>query len=321
MAAVAVAILIALGWAALALWLGPLFGFVDRPDSNELKVHTRPAVPLGGVGVFLAIHTAMAMEGIYDAGLAAATGGLLLLGLLDDRFQLSALIRLAVEVPLAGVLVVFANHGWPADPLPVVVGVGIVVVAINAVNLFDGLDGLVGTTAIVSAIGLTLLANDRGLNGMYGLLLAAALLGFLVLNWHRARVFLGDNGSYTVGAFLAYGIMIVSPDSVDSRFIVGALLLGVFAVDLAATIVRRRLHGRPLFAGDRSHIYDQLHDRGWSVPRVVLSIAIAQAVFVGLALGVEQIRNGPGRIAAVAILVASSMVAVRLGGFWRRQPD
>lgn len=321
MAGVVVALVVALVWAALAIPLGPRIGFVDRPHDPSLKERTRPAVPLGGVGVFLGVHIGMTIAGIFDPGLAAATAGLVILGLLDDRFQLSPRIRLAVQAALAVVIVVFATGGWSAQPPAVVIGILLVVGTINAVNLFDGLDGLVGSSAAVAAIGLAALAELRGLNNVFGLILAGALVGFLILNWHPARVFLGDNGSYVVGAFLAYGIMRISPEPIDSRFVVASVLLGVFALDLAITIIRRRLAARPLFTGDRSHMYDQLRGRGWSVPRVAMSMAAVQLVYVGVALGIEHVRSGPGRLVLVAVAVGGSLLLARAGGFLKLQSE
>ncbi len=322
MAGVAAAAAVAFLGAFGALMVGPRLGFVDKPDvSSALKVHRRPAVPLGGVGVFLAVHTGMTVAGIYDAGLAMATGGLLLLGLFDDRFQLAPWPRLVAQVGLAIVLVVLADGGWSNAPLSLAIGVMLTVTTINAVNLFDGLDGLVGTTAFISALGLTLLAETRGLNGDFGWIIAAALIGFLVLNRHPARVFLGDNGAYVVGALLAYGIMRASPEPVDSRVIVAAVVLGMIAIDLAATVIRRHLAGRPLFAGDRSHIYDQLRDQGWGVGRVVLVMALVQLVFAAVALGIEQVRDGPLRLILVFALVALSLGSVAKAGLLRTQPD
>ncbi len=321
MEGVAAALVVALAWAAVAIPLGPRIGFVDRPEDSLLKAHTRPAVPLGGVGVFLGVHVGMAIEGIFDPGLAAATAGLLLLGLLDDRLRLSPRIRIVVQMVLAVVIVVYADGGWSASPLAVIVGVALVVGTVNAVNLFDGLDGLVGSSAVVAMIGVAVLAEARGLNGVFGLVMAGALVGFLILNWHPAKVFLGDNGSYVVGAFLAYGIMRISPEPLDSRLAVASILLGVFALDLAVTIVRRKLAGALLFTGDRSHIYDQLRDRGMTVRRVAMTMAVVELGYVAVAVGIEQVRSGPIRLVLVAVAVLVSLLLARAGGLFTPRTD
>ncbi len=320
MAGVVVALVVALGWSLLAIVLGPRLGFVDRPD-GELKTHAKAAVPLGGIGVFLGVHAAMAVDGLFDWGLVLATGVFLLVGLADDRWGLAPLLRVTVEVAGAVLLVVMPANGWSAGPPALVVGVVLTVGLVNAVNLFDGLDGLVGLSAAVTALGLAALAWDRGFNETFGLVLAAALVGFLVLNWHPARVFLGDNGSYVVGAFIAYGMLLISPEPVDSRIAVAAVMMGVFGLDMVTAIVRRRLAGKPLFVGDRSHIYDQLHDRGLSIPRVAITMALVQVVFVAVAFGVEQVRLGPIRLLLVAVAAAASLALVWSTGFVRPTSD
>lgn len=321
MAGVAAAAVVSLVWAIIAIGLGPRFGFVDRPDDTDLKVHDKPAVTLGGVGVFLGVHIGMTIGNRFDAWLAIATGGLVILGIVDDRVGLSPRLRLVVQVALAYLIAAFATTGWSSDPIPIVVGIVLVVGTINAVNLFDGLDGLAASSALVAALGIAALAEVRGLNSTFGLILAAALAGFLLLNWHPAKIFLGDNGSYVVGAFLAYGIMRTSPGSIDSRLFVALVLLGVFALDLATTIVRRRMAGRPLFLGDRSHLYDQLRTRGRSVRAVALITAAVEVVYVTISLGIEQVGNGPARLLLVGLVAGLSLVAVGAGGFLRPQED
>jgi UDP-GlcNAc:undecaprenyl-phosphate GlcNAc-1-phosphate transferase len=196
-------------------------------------------------------------------------------------------------------------------------GVALVVATINAVNLFDGLDGLVGASGAVAALGAAALAAQRGLDGSFGTILAAALAGFLALNWHRARVFLGDNGSYAVGVFLVYGVLIASPDGIGTGLAIALLVLGVFGLDLVATVVRRRLAGRSLFTGDRSHLYDQLHDRGMSIRRVALTSAAAQAGFGAAAIGLDALDLGAWSWLMLAGLAMALLVGLAAGGFLR----
>ncbi len=313
MAGLIIALVVSLAWAAASVWFGPRLGFVDVPDDPSLKAHVRPAVPLGGVGVFLGIHAGLAAEGVFDPGLAIATGGALLLGLVDDRIGLAPAARLLAETLVALALVAW----WIPQPGVVewAVGVPLVVVAINAVNLFDGLDGLVGASGVVAGAGLAWLAVVLGADPNLGLVLTGALAGFLVLNWHPARVFLGDNGSYVVGVFLAAGILGVRDTGGEPGLVAGLLLLGVFGLDLVVTILRRRIHGRPLFAGDRSHLYDQLASRGWPVPWIALTAALVQAGFVLATLLLAQ-TDSTGLALLVALLVgAAALAAAAAGGF------
>lgn len=331
MVGIVVAFAISLVWAGASIWIGPAVGWVDLPErQGKLSVHDRPAVPLGGIGIFLGVHTGLAVTDRYDVGLAFATGIVLLLGLADDKLDLSPRIRLVVEVVAGVVLVTQADvgvHGW----LGIIVGTVLVVVAINAVNLFDGLDGLVALSAVVTGLGLYWLTDARGFDGWFGLVFAAAMAGFLVLNWNPAKVFQGDNGAYTVATLIAYGILrsnaAAEPNAVGANAAAGPMvdaavwiamgLLGVYALDLVVTLIRRRLHGRPLFAGDRSHVYDQLRDRGMSVRRVALTAAAVQAVLVVDVVLADRLVGGVPALVFLVLLAGGLILTARAGGFLR----
>ena len=284
MVGVAAAFGMALAWSAFSLWLGPRVGLVDAPTQDPLKVHKRATPLLGGVGVFLGLHTGMLIEGVLEPGLLTATSIVLVLGLVDDRRALSPKLRLTVEV-VAGISLV-----WIADiplnsPVSMAFGVVLVVVAVNAVNLFDGLDGLVGSVTVVSAIGLAWAGIGGYGDSALGFTLSGAVAGFLILNWKPARVFLGDNGAYVIGTTLAYGALVGGGGDTGTMLLLILAVLGVFLIDLVTTITRRALNGTPILTGDRSHIYDRLRDRGWGVRAVALLAASAQAVFVLISIG------------------------------------
>lgn len=313
----ALALLISLLVGALMIRFGADLGFIDLPD-GYLKSHDRPAVPLGGIGIFAGIHAGMAAEGMFDPGLFAASGIVVVLGLIDDRVDLSPQIRLGVEL-IAGVVLVLAADvpALPAGWRGLAVGLLLVVVTINAVNLFDGLDGLAGSSALVAAAGVSLLAASRGLGVIYGVLMVAALVGFLVWNWHPAKMFLGDNGAYAVAMFLVYGFIVASPPASETMVLVASGLLGVFAIDLAVTLARRRLSGKPLFEGDRSHVYDQLRDRGWTIPQVALAAAAAEAVIVGVVIVADDVFSPPMAILALAVVFVAVVLGLGRLGFLR----
>jgi UDP-GlcNAc:undecaprenyl-phosphate GlcNAc-1-phosphate transferase len=302
--------LVSLVWCALAIWLGPKIGYLDRPDDPSLKAHDRPAAPLGGVGVFLGVHLAWLSRGDLELGLLLASSVVLVLGLVDDRRGVEPGTRLVVEIGAALILVldVAGNPGL----LFLLLGGALVVFAINSVNLFDGLDGLVGSVALVTAGGLAIAAQVRGEDPLPPLTLAAALAGFLILNWHPARVFLGDAGAYFVGLYLAHLIIEVSDG--PAELVLTSGFLGVFAIDLLVTLFRRRINNRPLFLGDRSHIYDQLRDRGMSVSTIAVLAAATQAVLLLMVILAERFI-GPmwGLITLMVALAVFVAVLARLG--------
>lgn len=330
MVGVAVAFAISLVWAIASVRVGPAIGWVDKPDANpDLKVHERAAVPLGGIGIFVGVHVALWLDDWFDPGLFVATLIVLGLGLVDDRAGLSPKLRLVIELAAGVVLVTVADVGV-SGPLGIAFGALLVVIAINAVNLYDGLDGLVGVTAVVSALGIALLTDAQTSGeGAFGLVVAAALGGFLVLNWSPAKVFLGDNGAYAVAVFLVYGILTVNVPSPRATAalradedlalvtVISIGLLGVFLLDLAVTLIRRRINGRALFEGDRSHVYDQLRDRGRSVKRVAALSALAQAVMVGVVYVAAELVGGVAGLELLGAVVVAVLVLARVSGFLR----
>ena len=182
------------------------------------------------------------------------------------------------------------------------IGAFITVLLINAVNLLDGLDGLASGTAFASAVGFAFV-----LGGDYRILasgLAAALGGFLVWNRPPASIYLGDAGSYLIGAALAVLVTasIGSSGPVPAAA-AAALLVGVPVGDTSIAVVRRWRAKRPLFKGDRGHVYDQLVDRGRTPTQGTVACIAAQAVLAVLAVAVGHMPTGAA-IAVAAVTVA-----------------
>jgi len=319
---VAAVVSLLVGWGAIRL--APRLGLVDRPDAR-LKTHGRPVAAVGGFGVFAGILAGGAVTGRLLPGPLLGLGALLGLGVLDDRAEIDPRLRLVAEVAIGAVL------GWsspfPADPATrALLGALVVVVAVNAVNLVDGLDGLAGSVTLVAALGVWWMASGRGTVGVEAAVLAGALAGFLALNRPPARVFLGDGGAYLVGGALAVAMLGAVPPGIDSwgtrlaGLAAAVALLGVVLVDLVVTTLRRRLAGRPLFVGDRSHLYDRLVDRGWPVPAVDLAAAGTQALVVAAVVGVDRAR-GPVSSTLTGIAVGVGLVGVAgAAGFLRGAP-
>ena len=235
-------------------------GVVDRP--GPLKVQTRPVPYLGGVAVFAGLAGPVAWA---QPILLVPLGLALLLGLADDAADVSPRIRLLGEVVI-GAASAICTPRRPLRCAGSVATVVAVVVLLNAVNLLDGLDALASSVAALGALGFSVvLDGDARTTAMA---LAGALVGFLVWNRPPARIYLGDAGSYLVGTGLALllALTFVADDGIATP--AGALLfVAVPVADTTIAIVRRRRARRPLFQGDRGHVYDQLVDMGWSSER------------------------------------------------------
>jgi UDP-GlcNAc:undecaprenyl-phosphate GlcNAc-1-phosphate transferase len=261
-------------------------GIVDHP--GPLKTHRRPVPYLGGVAVFLGL-----IVGPIEAHrlvLLIPYLFALALGAADDTLDLAPRARLGAEL-LIGVV---AGVVVPGPMLVKVATAVLVVVLLNAVNLLDGQDGLAAGVCLVSAAAFAILGGDAA---MVGLALAGALGAILVFNAPPARMYLGDGGAYLIGAVLATLPALTEHGTTDwSIWIAVPLIVGVPLADTAIAIVRRSLARRPLFQGDRSHVYDQLVDRGW---RIETSTALCILI--------------QGALAAAGVLAAGVAVDWALG--------
>ena len=292
----ALAVALGVGWVMIRL--GPQLGFVDTGD-DELKIHQGVVVPLGGVGVFLGLHLGLALMDRLDPGLLAATTIVFFLGLVDDRATLSPVTRLVVTAGagLAMVLVSDDINGFWVGLSATV----LVVIVVNAVNMIDGLDALAGTVTSVGALGMAALtATLAAVGSMDPVVLAAAVVGFLVWNIPPARLFLGDNGSYVIGITLAWAAVRLFDGWAPALLAVVAI--GVPLFELGSTVLRRLVAKGELFGGDRDHSYDLLHRRGLSPLQVAGVMGGAQLVWAAVVVF----------LATLADLRAAALIGVAL---------
>lgn len=299
--------LIAVAATPLAGALARRLGILDRP--GPLKGQQRPVPYLGGLAVFAAtclVGASARPAVLIPLGLA------LVLGLADDAGDLDAGTRLFCEISIGVVTGVLFPTDLPGVLGPVLTAVAVVAL-VNAVNLVDGLDGLASGVSLLSALGFAALLNED--ERVLALALAGALGGFLVHNRPPARIYLGDGGAYFVGTALALLLAAAwSGDRPTAHGLAALGLVGAVLVETAVAILRRWRAGQPLFRGDRSHVYDQLVDRGWPIGRIALAWAAAQGVLAAVALAASRLDAG---LAAAAMITTAILVlaAVWAGGF------
>jgi UDP-N-acetylmuramyl pentapeptide phosphotransferase/UDP-N-acetylglucosamine-1-phosphate transferase len=223
---------------------------------------------------------------------------LALVGLLDDRLNLAAAWRYGAQLLTALALLAVAHTPLPPWTWPLAV-VAITAV-INFVNFMDGLDGLVAGCGVVL---FALLASLPGGGPLAPL--AGALLGFLCWNWSPARVFMGDVGSTWIGAVYA-GLVLQQPDpAVSLALLVAALPL---LADPLVCVLRRLAARQPVFQAHRLHLYQRLHQAGWSHRRVTLLYILA---CLALALALRLL--GPVGLLALAALELSLAAVLERG--------
>jgi UDP-GlcNAc:undecaprenyl-phosphate GlcNAc-1-phosphate transferase len=291
---------VAIAATALAARLAVRVGLVDQP--GPLKVHQRPVPYLGGLGVAAALVLGVAGgRPLLGLPLALALG----LGVADDARGLPPWARLAGEVAIGVVVAVLVPTRLPSI-LGFVGVIAVVVLVINGLNMVDGLDGLAGGVGAVSAIGFALVLVGPG--RVLAVALAGGLIGFLVWNRPPARVYLGDGGSYLVGASLAVLVILAWGPRATWSHSLGALALVAYPVAELAFAVVRRLRARvPLTSGDRGHVYDRLVLAGSSAPA-------ASAACVGLQAGLVLLGLLASQLSGVAALALVAGAAGALGG-------
>jgi UDP-GlcNAc:undecaprenyl-phosphate GlcNAc-1-phosphate transferase len=307
--------LIALGLSVVATplagLLGRAAGMVDRPGPDELKVHPRPVPFTGGLAVVLATVAALALtawtvRGPVVGGIVAA----LALGMADDARPLPPWLRLILQT-VVGVVVAWALPLPFLGPFGGAAMAAIVVATVNAVNLLDGQDGLAGGVAAIAAVSLAIVTGASNASNL-GMALAGALAGFVVWNRPPARIFLGDGGAYAVGVALA--ALAAASGRLDGvrGALAAALCLGVPALELVLTIIRRLRTGSRVVGGDRLHSYDRLTSRrgvwwstlafwGLGAAAGALGILVA-SVSLGVALAV---------VAGVSVAAIAAGLALR----------
>ncbi len=249
-------------------------GLLDHPNSRSS--HQR-ATPRGGGVAFVLIGsllTALLGQG-REALIPLLCCPLALVGLLDDRFNLPAGLRYGAQLLTATALLAVAETPLPPWTWPLAL-VAITAV-INFVNFMDGLDGLVAGCATVIFCLVATLPGGGSLGP-----LAGSLVGFLVWNWSPARVFMGDVGSTWLGAVFA-GLVLQQPGSTAA---VGLLLTGLpLLADPLLCVLRRLGAGQRIFEAHRLHLYQRLHQAGWSHRRVArLYIGATAALALALRL-------------------------------------
>ncbi|OMF35854.1 undecaprenyl-phosphate alpha-N-acetylglucosaminyl 1-phosphate transferase [Paenibacillus sp. FSL H8-0548] len=305
-----IALILALAMTPLVKKFAFKVGAIDKP--NHRKVHTRIMPRLGGLAIYIAFVGAFFIlspfipDGLLrpqDSNMinALLVGGtmIIILGAFDDRFELSAKIKLLGQIAAACVVVFGFNvkidllnipfgetmqpiAGWISIPLTILWIVGVT----NAINLIDGLDGL---AAGVSGIAIATIAVMASLMGFQPVILLSTLLlggiaGFLVFNFHPAKIFMGDSGSLFLGFSLATLSMLGFKQVTLVSFVTPLLIIGVPLFDTFFAIVRRWVHKKPIFAPDKGHLHHRLRDLGFSHRRTVLIIWGVAAIFGVLAI-------------------------------------
>lgn len=322
------ALLIALVMTPMVKKFANAVGAVDKP--NERKVHTKPMPRLGGIAIYLAFILGFfivypfvtGIDGKLVWGMILGGSIIVLVGALDDRFDLAPRWKLLGQIAAAVAVMAFGvdiemvhlpfietelQLGWWSYPLTLLWIVGVT----NAINLIDGLDGLasgVSGIATASIMGLALLMGNVTVI-LVCVVLLGAIIGFMFYNFYPAKIFMGDSGALFLGFTLATLSILEFKQAALVTFLVPIFVLGVPISDTLFAILRRWLNKKPISAADKNHLHHCLLRLGFSHRTTVLIIYGIAAFF-----GLTAIVLSHAGIWVTIIVTLGMLLMITIGG-------
>ena len=286
-------------------------GAIDTP--NDRSLHQAPIPRSGGLGILAAMGLGVILSGAWALALMVAT--LALISWLDDHHNLPAALRLVVHILVAGALAFLDMLPAWNTALMILMVMGVVWLT-NLYNFMDGANGLAGGMALIgfSALGI---ASAEHPHAALMWALAGGALGFLLFNFHPARIFMGDIGSIPLG-FLAgaSGLIGIRQGLWTAPFML--LVFSPFIVDATVTLVKRGLRGEKVWRAHREHYYQRLIQSGWSHRRTVLCYYAIMLVAGGHALILRQASPAQWALALAIWAGVYGTLALMIERHWAR---
>jgi UDP-GlcNAc:undecaprenyl-phosphate/decaprenyl-phosphate GlcNAc-1-phosphate transferase len=315
-------------------------GATDKP--NQRKVHQKIMPRLGGLAIYISfilgifliqpIVENFNLPLLFPNGnihLALLFGSLIIIitGAIDDVKEISPKVKMLGQI-LASLVIIFVGNikvefinlpfgggqldfGMLSIPFTMVWIIGIT----NAINLIDGLDGLAGgvsTIALFSIAGMAYITGNPYVT-VVALIVAVSTLGFLVYNFHPAKIFMGDTGALFLG-FLISVLSLLGLKSVTViSLVIPVIILGVPISDTFFAIIRRLVNKQPLSAPDKSHLHHCLLRAGFSHRQTVLLIYAMSAIFGLAAFILSQATLRGSVLFLLAILIIIELIVEKIG--------
>lgn len=312
-------------------------GLVDKP--NYRKRHQGVIPLVGGISVFAGSCFAFFISDFYVPHFLlylGCAGALVLVGALDDRFDISVKIRAIVQAGVATVMMVEAklylfSLGHILGPWELVLGpFGYVLTlfavwaAINAFNMVDGIDGLLGGLSCVSflAMGIILLFDGQTSLAMWCFIMIAAIVPYILLNLglfgRRYKVFMGDAGSTVIGFTIIWILLEASQGENHSITPVTALwLIAIPLMDMVAIMYRRLSKGMSPFSADRQHIHHLIMRAGFTSRQAFVLITFAAALLAAIGVLGESLSFTPEWVMLILFLLAFALYGYCIKRAWR----
>ena len=286
-------------------------GWLVHPRANRWS--RTSVAKFGGVPILLSFSLAVIAFPISKPLLTVAllTAAMGLVGLVDDIVQLRPSWKFAAQLVIAAVavrsgIVYYLFHvGFLNYAFSFLWILGVT----NALNLLDNMDGLAAGVSVIAAGSLLVLGQGSGPMAIGLVAMTAAQLGFLIFNFHPAKIFMGDAGSLAIGFFLAC-CAVSGAGHVSTMFsvvFVPGLVLFLPIFDMLLVSVTRRLNGRAISAGAKDHTSHRLVMIGLSERNAVLTLYLLAALSALVAMLCKRVWSdiGPGILAFFLLTAAA----------------
>lgn len=342
----AIALLISWILTMICIRILPLLGFVDIPGGRHIHKESTPKG--GGIAVAIAFFCVWWLLLIspwnYFIGTMTVklfpkviipTFLILILGLVDDRFNLRARYKLLFQTLIAASCWYFGIRldnvfGFEmGNTLSLLVTVFWIIGFVNAFNLIDGMDGLATGLAVIASICMAsvLTLQHAPLDTVVVICLGAACLGFLRYNFHPAKIFLGDTGSMFIGFMLAIiGIISSVKSATFSSVLIPLLAVGIPFFDVFLAIWRRSSRNilskirndsskNGIMDADREHLHHRIIEEHNDHRKAVFVIYSIAGLLAALAVLMQFMKNKAQGLTFVLLLIISVTVIRRLATF------
>ncbi|AYN28114.1 UDP-N-acetylglucosamine--undecaprenyl-phosphate N-acetylglucosaminephosphotransferase [Buttiauxella sp. 3AFRM03] len=299
-------------------------GLVDKPNFRKRHQGLIPLV--GGISVYAGICFTFLIANYYipHAWLYLTCAGVLVfIGALDDRFDISVKIRASIQALIGIVMMVvgklylvslgyiFGSWEMVLGPFGYFLTLFAVWAAINAFNMVDGIDGLLGGLSCVSfaAMGIILYFDGQLSLAMWCFAMIAAILPYILLNLgilgRRYKVFMGDAGSTLIGFTVIWILLETTQGQTHPISPVTALwIIAIPLMDMIAIMYRRLRKGMSPFSPDRQHIHHLIMRAGFTSRQAFVLITAAAALLASIGVAAEYIHSIPEWVMLALFLLA-----------------
>ena len=276
-------------------WISNHIGALDYP--NKRKVHKKPMPLLGGLMIFMGFlfgYMRFAQQSTQMLAVLMGSFVVILTGMIDDIKPLRAREKLVGQLIAALIIVFYGkillndisffgfyfDFGILSYPITII----FMVALMNCINFIDGLDGLASGISAIFFLTIGIIAyimhNLGSLEITLTFIMLGATFGFLIFNFHPAKIFMGETGSMFLGYMISVICLVGFKAITLTSLGVPMLILAIPILDTFFAILRRIIHHKPIYEADKQHLHHQLLNKKFSHTTTVLIIYIISALYM-----------------------------------------